>query len=68
MAPQGFLFSLLNNCFIQALYTFRELRSAFVLHLEEMKREIEALVIAKGFYNKPEDIPKKAAVCVYRVG
>lgn len=29
------------------------------LQLEEMKAEIEKLVIAKGFYNKPEDIPKK---------
>ncbi len=29
------------------------------MHLEEMKKEIETLVLEKGFYNKPEDIPKK---------
>jgi NTP pyrophosphatase (non-canonical NTP hydrolase) len=29
------------------------------MHLEDMKREIEALVIEKGFYNNREDIPKK---------
>jgi NTP pyrophosphatase (non-canonical NTP hydrolase) len=29
------------------------------MHLEEMKKEIESLVLTKGFYNKPEDIPKK---------
>ncbi len=29
------------------------------LNLEEMKKEIEALVIEKGFYNRSEDIPKK---------
>jgi NTP pyrophosphatase (non-canonical NTP hydrolase) len=29
------------------------------MHLEEMKKEIEILVLEKGFYNKPEDIPKK---------
>ena len=29
------------------------------MHLEEMKKQIESLVIAKGFYNKTEDIPKK---------
>jgi hypothetical protein len=30
-----------------------------VVDLEEMKREIEALVVAKGFYNSREDVPKK---------
>ena len=29
------------------------------MHLEEMKKEIQKLVLKKGFYNKPEDIPKK---------
>ncbi len=29
------------------------------MHLEDMKREIESLVLDKGFYNKPEDIPRK---------
>lgn len=29
------------------------------LHLEEMRKKIEQLVLEKGFYNKPEDIPKK---------
>ena len=29
------------------------------MHLEDMKREIENLVVTKGFYNKTEDIPKK---------
>jgi hypothetical protein len=28
------------------------------MQLEEMKKRIENLVITKGFYNKPEDIPK----------
>jgi len=30
-----------------------------VVDLECMKREIEALVGAKGFYNSPEDVPKR---------
>jgi NTP pyrophosphatase (non-canonical NTP hydrolase) len=38
------------------------------LHLEEMKREIEALVLAKGFYNKPEDIPKKLLFAFIELG
>ncbi len=29
------------------------------MHLEEMKREIEKLVLEKGFYNRPEDVSKK---------
>lgn len=29
------------------------------MNLEEMKKEIEKLVIEKGFYNSKEDIPKK---------
>jgi hypothetical protein len=29
------------------------------MHLEEMKKEIEMLVLEKGFYNKPENTQKK---------
>jgi len=29
------------------------------VNLEDMKREIEALVVAKGFSNSREDVPKK---------
>ena len=38
------------------------------MHLEEMKAEIEKLVIAKGFYNKPEDIPKKLLFAFIELG
>jgi len=38
------------------------------LSLEEMKNQIEALVIAKGFYNKPEDIPKKLLFAFIELG
>jgi len=38
------------------------------LHLEDMKKEIEALVIAKGFYNKLEDIPKKLLFAFIELG
>ncbi|MCX8154029.1 MAG: hypothetical protein N3E52_06320 [Candidatus Bathyarchaeota archaeon] len=38
------------------------------MHLEEMKKEIEALVIEKGFYNKPEDIPKKLLFAFIELG
>src|SRR3990170_8242834 len=38
------------------------------MQLEEMKREIEALVIEKGFYNKPEDIPKKLLFAFIELG
>jgi late competence protein required for DNA uptake (superfamily II DNA/RNA helicase) len=38
------------------------------LQLEEMKKEIEALVIAKGFYNKIEDIPKKLLFAFIELG
>lgn len=36
--------------------------------LEEMKKQIETLVIAKGFYNKPEDIPKKLLFAFIELG
>ena len=38
------------------------------MQLEEMKKEIEALVIAKGFYNKPEVIPKKLLFAFIELG
>jgi len=38
------------------------------LHLEEMKREIENLVLKKGFYNKSEDIPKKLLFAFIELG
>ncbi len=38
------------------------------MHLEEMKREIEKLVLVKGFYNKPEDIPKKLLFAFIELG
>ena len=38
------------------------------MHLEEMKKEIENLVIEKGFYNKPEDIPKKLLFAFIELG
>src|SRR3989304_2081069 len=39
-----------------------------VMHLEEMKKEIEKLVLKKGFYNKPEDIPKKLLFAFIELG
>ena len=38
------------------------------MQLEEMKREIEKLVISKGFYNKTEDIPKKLLFAFIELG
>jgi NTP pyrophosphatase (non-canonical NTP hydrolase) len=38
------------------------------VNLEEMKREIEALVVAKGFYNSREDIPKKLLFAFIELG
>jgi NTP pyrophosphatase (non-canonical NTP hydrolase) len=38
------------------------------LNLEEMKKEIEDLVIEKGFYNKPEDLPKKLLFAFIELG
>jgi len=38
------------------------------MHLEEMKKEIESLVIEKGFYNKPEDVPKKLLFAFIELG
>jgi NTP pyrophosphatase (non-canonical NTP hydrolase) len=46
------------------LLTFEESK----LTLEEMKKQIEALVTAKGFYNKPEDIPKKLLFAFIELG
>ena len=38
------------------------------MRLEEMKKEIEALVLEKGFYNKREDIPKKLLFAFIELG
>jgi len=38
------------------------------LDLEEMKKEIEMLVREKGFYNNPEDIPKKLLFAFIELG
>jgi NTP pyrophosphatase (non-canonical NTP hydrolase) len=38
------------------------------VQLEEMKKEIENLVVSKGFYNKPEDIPKKLLFAFIELG
>jgi NTP pyrophosphatase (non-canonical NTP hydrolase) len=38
------------------------------MHLEDMKREIEALVIEKGFYNNREDVPKKLLFAFIELG
>ena len=38
------------------------------MHLEEMKKEIETLVLEKGFYNKPEDTPKKLLFAFIELG
>jgi len=38
------------------------------VHLEEMKNEIERLVLEKGFYNKAEDIPKKLLFAFIELG
>jgi NTP pyrophosphatase (non-canonical NTP hydrolase) len=38
------------------------------MHLEEMKKEIDALVIAKGFYNTAEDVPKKLLFAFIELG
>ena len=38
------------------------------MHLEEMKEEIQELVLKKGFYNKLEDIPKKLLFAFIELG
>jgi NTP pyrophosphatase (non-canonical NTP hydrolase) len=38
------------------------------MQLEEMKKEIENLVLEKGFYNTPEDIPKKLLFAFIELG
>ncbi len=38
------------------------------MNLEEMKKEIESLVIEKGFYNKIEDVPKKLLFAFIELG
>jgi NTP pyrophosphatase (non-canonical NTP hydrolase) len=50
-------------------YSFvRAARRKRKMHLEQMKKEIESLVIEKGFYNKPEDIPKKLLFAFVELG
>lgn len=39
-----------------------------LMHLEEMKKEIEKLVLDKGFYNEPEDVPKKLLFAFIELG
>ncbi len=38
------------------------------MDLESMKSEIESLVLDKGFYNKPEDVPKKLLFSFIELG
>ena len=38
------------------------------MNLEEMKQEIENLVVIKGFYNTPKDIPKKLLFAFIELG
>ena len=38
------------------------------MNLEQMKKQIEILVKKKGFYNKPEDIPKKLLFAFIELG
>jgi len=39
-----------------------------IMNLEEMKNEIEKLVLEKGFYNRREDIPKKLLFAFIELG
>ena len=38
------------------------------MRLEEMKKEIENLVMEKGFYNRPEDVSKKLLFAFIELG
>jgi NTP pyrophosphatase (non-canonical NTP hydrolase) len=38
------------------------------MHLEEMKKEIDTLVLERGFYNKPEDASKKLLFAFIELG
>ena len=38
------------------------------LNLEEMKKEIETLVLEKGFYNEVKDVPKKLLFAFIELG
>lgn len=38
------------------------------MRLEEMKKEIEKLVLEKGFYNKSGDVPKKLLFAFIELG
>jgi NTP pyrophosphatase (non-canonical NTP hydrolase) len=39
-----------------------------LMNLEEMKKEIESLVLDKGFYNEKKDIPKKLLFAFTELG
>ena len=39
-----------------------------LMHLEEMKKEIQELVLKKGFYNRIDDIPKKLLFAFIELG
>lgn len=38
------------------------------MHLGEMQKAIEKLVLEKGFYNRPEDVPKKLLFAFIELG
>ncbi len=38
------------------------------MDLEQMKREIEDLVVSKGFYNSTDDVPKKLLFAFIELG
>ena len=38
------------------------------MNLEEMKKSINQLVLEKGFYNKPDDVPKKLLFAFIELG
>ena len=64
-----------SNLFIAPLQFFESIalesqkfEEKKIMRLEEMKKEIETLVIEKGFYNKPEDIPKKLLFAFIELG
>jgi NTP pyrophosphatase (non-canonical NTP hydrolase) len=56
-----------NQCYKSEL-EIKKTKGDTAMHLEEMKKEIETLVITKGFYNKSEDIPKKLLFAFIELG
>jgi len=61
-------YGLIQVLYIRVLQFLRATEERKEMQLEEMKKEIENLVIAKGFYNKPEDIPKKLLFAFIELG